>query len=38
VGDDPRVKGDSFVALRLEAHRTEHQALHVTASGAGVVP
>jgi ABC-type polysaccharide/polyol phosphate transport system ATPase subunit len=38
VGDDPRVKGDSFVALHLEAHRTEHQPLHVTASRAGVLP
>ena len=26
VGDDPRVKGDSFVALRLEAHRTDASA------------
>jgi lipopolysaccharide transport system ATP-binding protein len=38
VGDDPRVKGDSFVALHLDAHRIENPSLHVTASGAGVLP
>ena len=38
VGDDPRVKGDSFVALRLDAHRIENPSLQVTASRAGVLP
>ena len=38
VGDDPRVKGESFVALRLDAHRIEDPSLQVTASRAGVLP
>ena len=38
VGDDPRVKGDSFVALRLDAHRIENPSLQVTGSRAGVLP
>ncbi|MEP7065126.1 MAG: polysaccharide ABC transporter ATP-binding protein [Gemmatimonadota bacterium] len=38
VGDDPRVKGDSFVALRLEAHRVQDPALQLAASRAGVLP
>jgi ABC-type polysaccharide/polyol phosphate transport system ATPase subunit len=31
VGDDPRVKGDAFVGLQLDAHRVEDAALHVVA-------
>lgn len=38
VGDDPRVKGDSFVDLRLEAHRMEDSALHVVTSRAAMLP
>jgi lipopolysaccharide transport system ATP-binding protein len=38
VGDDPRVKGDSFVALRLEARHVESQPLEVVVSRAGVLP
>jgi len=38
VGDDPRVKGDSYVALRLETQRVEDPELQVTTSRAGLLP
>jgi hypothetical protein len=38
VGDDPRVKGDSYVALRLETQRVDDPELQVAASRAGVLP
>jgi ABC-type polysaccharide/polyol phosphate transport system ATPase subunit len=39
VGDDPRVKGDSYVALRLDEHRVEDRApRHEIGARAAVLP
>ena len=38
VGDDPRVIGDSYVNLHLDAHPVEERGWHLAASAAETLP